>query len=175
MPPSPPPGRHRIRQDARFRDPDHREDPQETRAAQEGRDWRAHHLPDKVSRPTPRRALCRTSSPDSATSSLRRELATQIHSIFQMFTHESLAPPLLLISSSESTPAQDLARFLDTEASIVVATPGRVDEFLLGRGKGIVRVKEMEVLVLDEADRSVCSPTQWSPGALTRADCPFSS
>ncbi|KAL7409348.1 P-loop containing nucleoside triphosphate hydrolase protein [Mrakia frigida] len=82
-----------------------------------------------------------------------RELATQIHSIFQLFSHPSLAPPLLLISSSESTPGQDLARFLETEASIVVATPGRVDEFLLGRGKGIVRVKEMEVLVLDEADR----------------------
>lgn len=64
-----------------------------------------------------------------------------------------MPPPLLLISSSESTPAQDVARFLETEANIIIATPGRVDEFLLGRGKNVVRVKELEVLVLDEADR----------------------
>lgn len=86
---------------------------------------------------------------------MSRELATQIHSIFALFAHPDQPPPLLLISSSESTPAQDLARFLDTEANIVIGTPGRVEEFLMGRGRAVVRVKEMEVLVFDEADRCV--------------------
>lgn len=35
----------------------------------------------------------------------------------------------------------------------MIGTPGRVEEFLLGKGKDIVSVKELEVLVLDEADR----------------------
>jgi ATP-dependent RNA helicase DDX55/SPB4 len=62
-------------------------------------------------------------------------------------------PPLLLVSSDESSPAQDVRRFLDTGADIVIGTPGRVEEFLIGRGKTVVSVKELEVLVLDEADR----------------------
>lgn len=102
-----------------------------------------------------------------------RELASQIHAVFSLFlnppssstddadeshsTHPCpIPPPLLLISSKESTPAQDLARFLDTEATIVVGTPGRVEEFLLGRrAKGLVKCSELEVLVMDEADRYV--------------------
>lgn len=42
---------------------------------------------------------------------------------------------------------------MDTGADIVIGTPGRVEEFLIGRGKTAVSVKELEVLVLDEADR----------------------
>ena len=61
--------------------------------------------------------------------------------------------PLLLISSDQSSPAQDVQRLLETGADIVIGTPGRVEEFLLGRGQGTVSVKELEVLVLDEADR----------------------
>ncbi|KAG8939071.1 ATP-dependent rRNA helicase spb4, partial [Tulasnella sp. 419] len=96
-----------------------------------------------------------------------RELATQIHSIFQLFTNSqpssqegetssslrSLNPPLLLVSGTDSSPAQDLSRFLETSADIVVGTPGRVEDFLLGRGLNTVGVKELDVLVLDEADR----------------------
>ena len=67
--------------------------------------------------------------------------------------------PLLLVSSSESTPAQDVQRFISTGADIVIGTPGRVEEFLLGKGRDAVIVKELDVLVLDEADRYVyCSP-----------------
>lgn len=62
-------------------------------------------------------------------------------------------PPLLLVSGTDSTPAQDVQRFLDTSADIVIGTPGRIEEFLLGRGAARVSVKELEVLVLDEADR----------------------
>ncbi|KAJ7491200.1 DEAD-domain-containing protein [Mycena latifolia] len=98
-----------------------------------------------------------------------RELATQIHSIFSLFlsAQPRLPPvdslldppdpeypaPLLLISSSKSSPAQDVQRFTSSGADIVIGTPGRVEEFLLGKGKTVVNVKELEVLVLDEADR----------------------
>ncbi|KAF8655290.1 hypothetical protein AX16_003189 [Volvariella volvacea WC 439] len=95
-----------------------------------------------------------------------RELATQIHSILSLFLSSQPIPqdaedsdttrlpdPLLLVSSSQSSPTQDLQRFLSTGADIVVGTPGRIEEFLLGRGKSVVNAKELEVLVLDEADR----------------------
>lgn len=62
-------------------------------------------------------------------------------------------PPLLLVSSTDSSPADDIQRFISTGADIVIGTPGRIDEFLLGKGKSVVNVKELEVLVLDEADR----------------------
>jgi ATP-dependent RNA helicase DDX55/SPB4 len=42
---------------------------------------------------------------------------------------------------------------MSTGADIVIGTPGRVEEFLLGKGKGVISAKELEVLVLDEADR----------------------
>jgi superfamily II DNA/RNA helicase len=99
-----------------------------------------------------------------------RELATQIHAVFEQFLKSqpredepstSTSPPpltafptaLLLVSGSDSTPKQDVERFLSTGANIIVGTPGRVEEFLLGKGKGSVSVRELEVLVLDEADR----------------------
>ena len=105
-----------------------------------------------------------------------RELANQIHGIFARFldsqpsvavssdddagdghceTQERAYPPPLLLVSSEQSPAQDIQRFLATGADIVVGTPGRVEEFLLGKGRNVVNVKQLEVLVLDEADRSV--------------------
>ncbi|CAE6446046.1 unnamed protein product [Rhizoctonia solani] len=101
-----------------------------------------------------------------------RELAAQIHSIFQLFLDAqppppqpdnaqpddpapppTYPPPLLLVSGTDSTPAQDTQRFLDTSADIVIGTPGRIEEFLLGRGSNRVSIKELDVLVLDEADR----------------------
>ncbi|KAA1474944.1 DEAD-domain-containing protein [Dentipellis sp. KUC8613] len=96
-----------------------------------------------------------------------RELATQIHSVFDLFlscqpvseydgvpdTSGQYPPPLLLVSSSTSSPAEDVQRFISTGADIVIGTPGRVEEFLLGKGRDTVSVKELEVLVLDEADR----------------------
>ncbi|RPD66339.1 DEAD-domain-containing protein [Lentinus tigrinus ALCF2SS1-7] len=106
-----------------------------------------------------------------------RELATQIHSIFSLFLSSQPSsrrsspspdeatgsdvqldsapeyPPPLLIISSDSPPAEDVSRFLSTGADIVIGTPGRVEEFLLGKGKNVVSVRELEILVLDEADR----------------------
>ncbi|KIK48884.1 hypothetical protein CY34DRAFT_797675 [Suillus luteus UH-Slu-Lm8-n1] len=110
-----------------------------------------------------------------------RELATQIHSVFSFFlsaqpenstskksehgegspppsadteySEAGFPPPLLLVSSDKSSPAQDIQRFLSTGADIIIGTPGRMEEFLIGKGKTVVSVKELEVLVLDEADR----------------------
>ncbi|KAF9453005.1 DEAD-domain-containing protein, partial [Macrolepiota fuliginosa MF-IS2] len=104
-----------------------------------------------------------------------RELASQIHSVFSLFLNSQpqpegsgdeplqddqarqerpqQPPPLLLVSSNHSSPAQDLERFLSTGADIVIGTPGRIEEFLLGKGRDSVSVKELEALVLDEADR----------------------
>jgi len=62
---------------------------------------------------------------------------------------------LLLISSDRSSPSQDVQRFISTGSDIVVGTPGRIEEFLLGKGRHSVNVKELEVLIMDEADRSI--------------------
>jgi ATP-dependent RNA helicase DDX55/SPB4 len=62
-------------------------------------------------------------------------------------------PALLLVSGKETSPAEDISRFLSTRANIVVGTPGRIEEFLLGKGRTVVSCKELEILVLDEADR----------------------
>lgn len=111
---------------------------------------------------------------DMLMSGVHRELANQIHSVFSLFLSsqprqrsstpeaptdldnkdtELLYPPPLLIMSSESSPAQDIENFLSTGADIVIGTPGRIEEFLMGKGKNVVSTKELEVLVLDEADR----------------------
>ncbi len=97
------------------------------------------------------------------TISTYRELASQIHSVFVHFlksqpeqVNSSPYPdPLLLVSSEHSSTAQDVQRFLSSGADIIIGTPGRIEEFLLGKGRSSVNVKALEVLVLDEADRCV--------------------
>ena len=64
-------------------------------------------------------------------------------------------PPALLLVSSDASPTEDIKRFLFQGSDIIIGTPGRIEEFLLGKGKGIVNAKELEMLVLDEADRYV--------------------
>lgn len=73
----------------------------------------------------------------------------------------SFPPPLLLVSSEQSSPVEDIQRFISTGADIVIGTPGRMEEFLLGKGREVVNVKGLEVLVLDEADRSDIRYTQF--------------
>ncbi len=94
------------------------------------------------------------------TDTLARELATQIYTVLSKFV--DAAPegvycprPVIMVSGTESTPAQDLSRFIEMSADIVIGTPGRIEEFLLGRGGDRISVKELEVLVFDEADRYV--------------------
>ncbi|GJJ12573.1 hypothetical protein Clacol_006816 [Clathrus columnatus] len=71
----------------------------------------------------------------------------------QNSTPSILPPALLLVSGKETTPAQDVSLFLSTGADIVVGTPGRIEEFMLGNGHSVVSCKELDILVLDEADR----------------------
>ena len=109
-----------------------------------------------------------------------RELATQIHSVINSFisaqptTSTSLpliSPPLLLIGGTPLS--DDIKAFYETGADILVGTPGRLEEFLLGsssvglgtgkiaesrkrkmdKSVGTGSTRELEVLVLDEADR----------------------
>jgi ATP-dependent RNA helicase DDX55/SPB4 len=68
---------------------------------------------------------------------------------------------------------------MSSGADIVIGTPGRVEEFLLGRGRNTVSAKGLEILVLDEADRCVVcllgfiitliqfkSTRPWIPGCI---------
>ncbi|RSH94612.1 ATP-dependent rRNA helicase spb4 [Saitozyma podzolica] len=108
-----------------------------------------------------------------------RELAAQIHDVFHLFlssliptpdpsspeASSSRAPspppeapyPLpMLITSGTPTPYET---FASTGPSILIGTPGRLASFLLSpRGTSLVRVGDLDVLVLDEADRLLSSP-----------------
>lgn len=86
-------------------------------------------------------------SPSPATSSIKDQPEED-------YSNWEYPPPLLLVSS-EASPAEDLQSFLSIGADIVIGTPGRLEEFLLGKGRNVVNVKELEILVLDEADRFV--------------------
>lgn len=116
-----------------------------------------------------------------------RELALQTHKVIESFVlaqhaqmdvqgstsqQQRLRSPLLLIGGN-STLKQDVETFKKTGCDIIVGTPGRMEEFLLGssslalkskKGKApasaaapnfrsACNVKELEMLVLDEADR----------------------
>jgi ATP-dependent RNA helicase DDX55/SPB4 len=50
-------------------------------------------------------------------------------------------PPTLLLVSSDGSPAEDIKKFLFQGSDIVIGTPGRIEEFLLDNGEGIVDVK----------------------------------
>lgn len=111
--------------------------------------------------------------------STHSELATQIHSVFSHFiaaqptpsddTGRTIPPPQLLIGGNSLQ--SDIKTFYETGADVLVGTPGRLEEFLLGSSSvgpqkkqnsrrnessvGVGSTKELEVLVMDEADRSV--------------------
>ncbi|GAA5932305.1 ATP-dependent RNA helicase SPB4 [Sporobolomyces koalae] len=119
-----------------------------------------------------------------------RELAVQIHSVFSHFINaqptaaesedpstsaaselpgRTIAPPLLLIGGNSLQ--ADKQAFFETGADILIGTPGRLEEFLLGsssvamgkkgkgggarkeNGVGVGDTRGLEMLVMDEADR----------------------
>jgi ATP-dependent RNA helicase DDX55/SPB4 len=104
-----------------------------------------------------------------------RELAIQTHSVISSFidsqpsTSGAVIPPALLLIGGSSSLNGDVSRFLETGSTILVGTPGRLEEFLLGSSSvgsksakashharavsGVAKVKQLEMLVLDEADR----------------------
>jgi len=93
-----------------------------------------------------------------------RELAIQVHGVFDDFfktqvtdgikgeDSDKLATngALLIVGGSSSSPSDDYARFKEQGSDIIVGTPGRVEELLK---RSSVDVKELDVLILDEADR----------------------
>ncbi|WVR03847.1 hypothetical protein IAU60_000844 [Kwoniella sp. DSM 27419] len=112
-----------------------------------------------------------------------RELAQQIHDVFHHFLSSLIPEPTeeavpvasssrspcpapapapapyplpMLVTSGTPTPYET---FLSLGANILIGTPGRLASFLLSpRGTSVVRVSELDVLVLDEADRLLSSP-----------------
>ncbi|OCF34717.1 ATP-dependent rRNA helicase SPB4 [Kwoniella heveanensis BCC8398] len=112
-----------------------------------------------------------------------RELATQIHDVFHHFLSSLIPEPEagedqaggsssrspsprpaepapyalpMLVTSGTPTPYET---FLSLQSNILIGTPGRLASFLLSpRGLSVVRVSELDVLVLDEADRLLSSP-----------------
>jgi ATP-dependent RNA helicase DDX55/SPB4 len=119
-----------------------------------------------------------------------RELATQTFQVLNQFlenrpstsdqascSSDSVTPflkaMLLIGGTGARSIKQDLSEFQEYGANILVATPGRLEEFLFGYSslnkrktndlsefkqrsqfKTLANLKSLEVLVLDEADRS---------------------
>lgn len=90
-----------------------------------------------------------------------RELARQISKVLEEFLQDtdSTLTQILLIGGSKS--AADNKKFADHGGNIVIGTPGRLDDMLVGKSAGsavggsalAVGIKSLEMLVLDEADR----------------------
>lgn len=97
----------------------------------------------------------------------------QVHQVFSTLleaqpstSSNPIATPLLLTGGNRSI-QQDIAAFLETGSSILIGTPGRLEEFLLGsssleshksnkpakRVNVVASCKALDMLVLDEADR----------------------
>ncbi|KAI9230985.1 MAG: P-loop containing nucleoside triphosphate hydrolase protein, partial [Podila humilis] len=81
-----------------------------------------------------------------------RELATQITKVLSEF--EPFFPNIKhqLLIGGETSLEEDIETFGQTFPDILIGTPGRLEDILSQKRSG-VNVKELEVLVLDEADR----------------------
>lgn len=81
---------------------------------------------------------------------------------------------LLIGGTGARSIKKDLNDFRENGADILIATPGRLEEFLLGysslskgkqkcersaSGKAHINLKALEILVLDEADRCITLET----------------
>ncbi|XP_061589964.1 ATP-dependent RNA helicase DDX55 [Cololabis saira] len=84
-----------------------------------------------------------------------RELALQISEVMDMFLQKfPQFTQILLIGGSN--PAEDVEKFKDQGANIVIATPGRLEDMFRRKSEGLdlaSAVRSLDVLVLDEADR----------------------
>jgi ATP-dependent RNA helicase RhlE len=76
-----------------------------------------------------------------------RELAMQVHEQFEQLRGKSLRPAALVIGGAAESRQLDAIR---SGARVLVATPGRLEDFL---GRKLVDLRHVAVLVLDEADR----------------------
>ncbi|XP_029025038.1 ATP-dependent RNA helicase DDX55 [Betta splendens] len=84
-----------------------------------------------------------------------RELALQISEVTEMFLQKfPQFTQILLIGGSN--PIEDVEKFKQQGANIVIATPGRLEDMFRRKSDGLdlaASVKSLDVLVLDEADR----------------------
>ncbi|KAM3874235.1 ATP-dependent RNA helicase DDX55 [Diretmus argenteus] len=84
-----------------------------------------------------------------------RELALQISEVMDQFLQKfPQFRQILLIGGSN--PIEDVEKFKEQGANIVIATPGRLEDMFRRKGDGLdfaSSVKSLDVLVLDEADR----------------------
>ncbi len=88
-----------------------------------------------------------------------RELATQIFGVARMFCGGTALVPYLATGGSGEV-AAELAACSKKGANVLVATPGRLLDFMRrgegggggGSGSGVLSFRALEVLVLDEAD-----------------------
>jgi ATP-dependent RNA helicase RhlE len=76
-----------------------------------------------------------------------RELAMQVHEQYEKLRERKAAPAALVIGGlGEQRQIQTLRK----GATVVVATPGRLEDFL---GRKLVDLRHVQTLILDEADR----------------------
>lgn len=84
-----------------------------------------------------------------------RELALQISEVMEHFLQKfPQFTQILLIGGSN--PIEDVEKFKDRGANIVIATPGRLEDLFRRKSEGLDlanSVRSLDVLVLDEADR----------------------
>ncbi|XP_029503356.1 ATP-dependent RNA helicase DDX55 [Oncorhynchus nerka] len=84
-----------------------------------------------------------------------RELALQISEVMDQFLQKfPQFRQILLIGGSN--PIEDVEKFKEQGANILIATPGRLEDMFRRKADGLdlaLSVKFLEVLVLDEADR----------------------
>ncbi|KAI8089933.1 P-loop containing nucleoside triphosphate hydrolase protein [Halteromyces radiatus] len=84
-----------------------------------------------------------------------RELAQQIYTVFDSFIQNHSRSEQLklgLYIGGTTTLQQDMVQFNKTKPRILIGTPGRLEEMLMKSNK-LINTKELEVLVMDEADR----------------------
>ncbi|UYV68982.1 DDX55 [Cordylochernes scorpioides] len=83
-----------------------------------------------------------------------RELASQISEVLHKFLHKHF-PQLcqsLLLGGSKAK--KDIARFQAKGGHIVISTPGKLQSLVIGKSSNFpVYLKNLEILILDEADR----------------------
>jgi len=76
-----------------------------------------------------------------------RELAMQVHEQFEALRQKKMPPAALVIGGVSE---KQQIRALRSNARLVVATPGRLEDYLRRR---LVDLRHVQMLVLDEADR----------------------
>ncbi|KAI8983491.1 P-loop containing nucleoside triphosphate hydrolase protein [Pilobolus umbonatus] len=83
-----------------------------------------------------------------------RELAKQIYTVFEKFTEDHDREDQLrlgLFIGGTTSLAEDVNVFKNNHPRILIGTPGRLEELLTKTQ--LVNTKELEILVMDEADR----------------------